>query len=235
MTQLTARHPARPRTPAWSNPLPALKETLASAGLRRPRFVRGERIEHPVDAPVLRTERLLLRPHRVTEADAADWHDLQSEPAVREFLPWPEHDRRRSERHLRDRTRHTRLWQADDFLALAVELDGHVIGDVSLHLRRVAASGRTVEMGWVVHPSLGGRGYATEAAAALLGFALTTVGAQRVTAVTDARNTRSVALAKRLGLVAQTARASGDPEVAPGETLLALSAAPAAAPSAARA
>jgi RimJ/RimL family protein N-acetyltransferase len=90
-------------------------------------------------------------------------------------------------------------------------------------------------MGWVVHPSLGGRGYATEAAAALLEFAVTTVGAQRVTAVTDARNTRSVALAKRLGLVAQTSRVAGDPEVAPGETLLAVSVAPAAVPSAARA
>ncbi|GLK16861.1 GNAT family N-acetyltransferase [Herbiconiux flava] len=235
MTQLTARHPTRPRTPVWSNPLPAVKDALASAGLHRPRALRGERIEHPVDAPVLRTERLVLRPHRFTDADAADWLDLQSEPAVREFLPWPERDARRSARHLRDRTRHTRLWQADDFLALAVELDGHVIGDVSLHLRSVAASTRTVEMGWVVHPSLGGRGYATEAAAALLEFAVTTVGAQRVTAVTDARNTRSVALAKRLGLVAQTARAAGDPAVAPGETLLAVSAAPAAAPSAARA
>ncbi len=172
---------------------------------------------------MLRTERLVLRPHRLSDSDATDWFALQSEPAVREFLPWPERDAASSRRHLRDRTRHTRLWQADDFLALAVELDGHLIGDVSLHLRAVPATTRTVEMGWVVHPALGGRGYATEAAAALLEFAITAVGAQRVTAVTDARNTRSVALAERLGLVAQSTRVPGDPAVAPGETLLAVS------------
>jgi RimJ/RimL family protein N-acetyltransferase len=176
-----------------------IRERLASAGIHRPRLVRGHRTEIPFDAPSIRTARLLLRPHQVT--DAADWFSLQSEPAVREYLPWPERDARSSARHLRDRTRHTRLWQKDDFLALAVEHDGRLIGDVSLHLRAVAAASRSVEIGWVLHPASAGHGYATEAAEALLNFAYDVVGARWVTAVTDARNAPSLALARRLGFV----------------------------------
>lgn len=176
-----------------------IRDRLASAGVRRPRLVRGERTEIPFDARDIRTSRLLLRPHRMS--DAADWFALQSEPAVREFLPWPERDARGSARHLRDRTRHTRLWQKDDFLALAIERDGGLIGDVSLHLRTVAAASRSVEIGWVLHPRSGGHGYATEATEALLAFAYDVVGARRVTAVTDARNAPSLALARRLGFV----------------------------------
>ncbi len=200
-----AVHPARPTRPARSArpahpfPLAPLRDRLASAGIRRPRVLRGPRTETPFDAPRIRTERLLLRPHRT--ADAADWFALQSEPAVRAFLPWPERDRASSARHLRDRTRHTRLWQKDDFLALAIERDGRLIGDVSLHLRSVGAAERSAEIGWVLHPSAGGRGYATEAASALLDFAYDVVGARWVTAVTDARNAPSLALARRLGFV----------------------------------
>jgi RimJ/RimL family protein N-acetyltransferase len=161
--------------------------------------MRGARTETPFDAPRIRTDRLVLRAHRMTDAD--DWYALQSEPAVIEFLPWPERDRRHSARHLKDRTRHTRLWQANDFLALAVELDGRLIGDVSLHLRSVKPSTRSLEIGWVLHPDYAGAGYATEAADAMLDFAFDVVRAHWVTAVTHPRNIPSVGLAKRLGFV----------------------------------
>ncbi|MFB2586259.1 GNAT family N-acetyltransferase [Herbiconiux liukaitaii] len=187
-----------------------VRDALASAGVRRPRVLRGPRTEMPFDAPTLSTEQLELRPHRID--DAEDWYDLQSDPSVTQFLPWPERDRRASRRHLRDRTKHTRLWQADDFLALAVVREGRVIGDVSLHLRSVDADSRDVEIGWVMHPAHSGHGFATEAAAALLRFAFDTVGAQTVTAVTDARNTRSVALAKRLGFAEVQRGKHGSPE-----------------------
>jgi len=196
--------PALPITPA------RLREALASAGVRRPRILRGARTEVPFDARRLRTPRLTLRAYRMGDAD--DWFALQSEPSVIEFLPWPERDRRSSARHLRDRTRHTRLWQADDFLALALEHEGRVIGDVSLHLRSVPATTRSVEIGWVLHPSFSGAGFATEAASRVLQFAFDEVRARRITAVTDARNTRSVALARRLGFREQHSARHGAPE-----------------------
>ena len=124
--------------------------------------------------------------------------------------------------HLRDRTHYTWLREADDFLALAVELGGEVIGDVSMHLREVAPDARAVEVGWLQLSQYRGHGYATEAAAALLGFAFHTLEARWVTAVIDDDNERSIALARRLGLtrVAQTGRKvtffTGRTDVTPG-------------------
>jgi RimJ/RimL family protein N-acetyltransferase len=155
-------------------------------------------------APVLRTSRLVLRPHRASDAEA--WLRIEQDPSIRDNLHWPMRDEGQMLRHLRDRTRHTRLWQADDFLALAVELDGHVIGDVSMHLRDVTPDSRAAEVGWLQLSEHRGHGYATEAAQALLGFAFHAVEARWVSAVIDADNERSIALARRLGFtrVAQT-------------------------------
>ena len=77
-------------------------------------------------------------------------------------------DSAKSKAHLRGRTRRTRLSHVDDFLALAVTRDAELIGDISLHLRAVAPPVRTVEIGWLIHPRFEGRGYAAEAAVAVL-------------------------------------------------------------------
>jgi RimJ/RimL family protein N-acetyltransferase len=169
--------------------------------LRRPRFVRGPRIEHPFDAPIVRVGDLTLRPHRLTAADAEAWFELQSNPDVVRYLPWKLRTREQSLQHLRDRTRHTRLWQAGDFLALAIEREGRMIGDVSAHLRTVSPDDRVVEVGWLISPDDSGHGYATRAAETLIDYAFEVIRATRVIAVIHPRNARSRALAQRLGFV----------------------------------
>jgi RimJ/RimL family protein N-acetyltransferase len=170
----------------------------------RPRLLRGAYLDSPVVAPVLRTPRLVLRPHRMSDAEA--WLRIERDSSIQANLHWPERDRRQMITHLRDRTRKTVLRRADDFLALAVELDGEVIGDVSMHLRTVAPESRSAEVGWLQLSRYRGHGYATEAAEALLTFAFRTLGTRWVTALVDADNERSMALAVRLGFarVAQT-------------------------------
>jgi RimJ/RimL family protein N-acetyltransferase len=175
------------------------KKLASHAGVRRPRILRGERMATPLDARRIRTRRLTLRPHRI--ADAAAWFELQSHESVTEYLSWPVRDETASLQHLRDRTRHTRLLQVDDFLALGVELDGHLIGDVSLHLRTVGAGLRAAEVGWVQSPDYGHRGFATEAVNAMLDLAIDELGAKWVYAVIRPENTPALALATRLGFV----------------------------------
>ena len=153
------------------------------SGLHRPRLLRGAALDAPVVAPVIRTPRLVLRPHRMDDADA--WLAIEADPSIRRNLHWPERDQHHALAHLRDRTRHTMLLQSGDFLALAVELDGEVIGDVSVHLRTVAPETRSAELGWLELSRYGGRGYATEAAEGMLGFVFGTLGARWVTAVID--------------------------------------------------
>jgi RimJ/RimL family protein N-acetyltransferase len=57
-----------------------------------------------------------------------------------------------------------------------------------------------VTVGWRFSPTVWGRGYATEAATALLDQAFTTMGLDRVGCVTNVGNGRSVAVAERLGM-----------------------------------
>lgn len=162
--------------------------------LREPPALRA-----PVVARDLRTPRLLLRSYRLT--DDADWMRIEGDERIRCGLGWPLRTEREALRHLRDRTRHQALSIPGDLLVLAVERDGHVIGDVSLHLRTTAAETRTAEIGWLQLTSACGHGYATEAARAMLEFAFRDLEAAIVTAVIDSTNATSAALAARLGFL----------------------------------
>ena len=82
---------------------------------------------------------------------------------------------------------------------LAIEHEGHVIGDVSLHLRSLAPATRSVEIGWLLHSDFTGHGLATEAAEAILDVAFEQAGACLVTAVVRTGNDSSSKLALRLG------------------------------------
>lgn len=150
-----------------------------------------------VVAPRITTDRLLLRPHSMRDAEA--WYRIQSDPETVRYLAWPLRSREESRSHLRRRTAHTVLERPDDFLALAIEREGVLIGDVSMHLRVAPAAEREVEAGWLLARNQAGHGYAFEAAGALLTFAFTVVRARRATAVIHEGNLRSLALAERLG------------------------------------
>lgn len=148
-------------------------------------------------APTIVTDRLTLRPHLIE--DATRWYEIQSSPDVRKFTSWPQRNRVESYAHLVHRTKHVTLRQANDFLALGIERDGVLIGDVSLHLRSVSLSSRTAEISWILHPDSYGHGYAREAAEAMMEFAFTEVNIQWLVAVIDESNIASIALAERLG------------------------------------
>ena len=90
------------------------------------------------------------------------------------------------------------LEEAGQALLLGVEHGGRVIGDLTLAW--TSAEHRSGELGWVLDPAHQGRGYATEAVAALLPLAFDGLGLHRVVARVDARNTASAGVARRLGM-----------------------------------
>jgi RimJ/RimL family protein N-acetyltransferase len=91
---------------------------------------------------------------------------------------------------------------------LVIELDGVVVGDLMLAVgdawaqHEVAEQAKAVEaeIGYVLDPSYGGRGYATEAVEALLRLCFEDLGLRRVTANCFADNVASWRLMERLGM-----------------------------------
>ena len=105
---------------------------------------------------------------------------------------------------------HRTQFEDPDSLAktLVIELDGVVIGDLMLLIEdawaqtEVAAQARGVqaELGWCLDPEQAGRGYATEAVAALIRLCFEDLGLRRVTANCFADNVASWRLMERLGM-----------------------------------
>jgi RimJ/RimL family protein N-acetyltransferase len=146
----------------------------------------------------IETERLLLRPFR--ENDLDDLHAIRSLPEVVRYLYGDVCSREEVEELLAERAAMTSLSDDDDALVLAAARrdDGRVIGDVVLWLR--SRKHRQGEIGFAFHPDAQGRGYAREAATALLVLAFGPLGLHRVFGRTDARNDASAALMRRLGM-----------------------------------
>ena len=156
------------------------------------------RVQLPaVPALPVRTPRLVLRPF--TEHDLDPLLVIHSDPAAVRYVPYPPRDRAAVAAVL-DRKIANTAWRAEgDLLEIAVALggSGELVGDVLLALRSVEHE--TVEVGYIFAPQHGGRGYATEAVRALLGLAFDELGARRLVARVDDRNTPSRRLLERLG------------------------------------
>jgi RimJ/RimL family protein N-acetyltransferase len=147
-----------------------------------------------LDLPIA-TERLTLRPHRLEDLD--DLARFHSDAEVVRYVPWPVRDRGATEEALQVKLGQTVLDEPGQWLVLAVELreTGTVIGEVLLKW----ASERQGELGFAFARDHHGRGYAAEAARAILGLAFHDLGFHRVTAVCIAENTASARLLQRLG------------------------------------
>jgi ribosomal-protein-alanine N-acetyltransferase len=83
------------------------------------------------------------------------------------------------------------------FWAVVEEATGTVIGEAGLY--PMNGSGPDIELGYALGSPWWGRGYATEAAGAILQAAFDHLGAQRVVAVAKRENTRSLHVLGKLG------------------------------------
>jgi aminoglycoside 6'-N-acetyltransferase len=146
----------------------------------------------------LESERLLIRVVRVADLD--DVTAYQSRADVATFLPFGPRDRAELAALLPTRAARARLSDDGDALQLSLVLrtDGAVIGELYLAIESRAQA--CVEVGWMLHPDHGGRGYATEGARALLAFAFGTLGAHRAVARIHPGNGASARLCERLGM-----------------------------------
>lgn len=145
--------------------------------------------------PTLATERLVLRPFEL--ADGPMVRTLAGAPEVAlttQNIPHPYLDGM-AETWI---SSHLPAWEARDFLTLAVSVDGEgLVGAVSLHL---SLPHRRGELGYWVGLPYWNRGYATEAAAAVMEFGFDELDLNRVQARHMTRNPASGRVMQKLGM-----------------------------------
>lgn len=160
----------------------------------------------------LQTDRLILR--RWKDSDLEPWAAMNADPEVREHLG-EVMTREQSDGSV---ARFLEEYDARGYGWLAVEVreTGAFIGFAGLDEVDEEMPFTGVEIGWRLAREAWGRGYATEAARAILAFAFDTLALPEVLALTTATNTRSQAVMKRLGMTYDPADDFEDPTVPEG-------------------
>jgi RimJ/RimL family protein N-acetyltransferase len=163
------------------------------------------------------TDRLLLRGWR--DADRAPFAALNADPRVMEYFASGALSRRESDA-LADRieahfvARGFGLWAIDvPGVAAFAGFCGLAVPSFTAHFTPC------VEIGWRLAPECWGRGYATEAARAVLAHAFGPLGLHQVVSFTTASNLRSQRVMQRIGMTRDPADDFDHPGVAEGHPL----------------
>jgi RimJ/RimL family protein N-acetyltransferase len=157
------------------------------------------RFSAQTSAPLLETERLLLRGFR--EDDLDEHAAILSDPVVMEHFDGQLFGREDSWRRLLGGVG---LWclQGTGLLAAERKSDGKLVGHVGLfdYHREMSPSIEGVpELGYIFAAEVHGQGIAREACDAMLGWADRTLEADETVAIISLGNTPSMKLAERLG------------------------------------
>ncbi|WP_051332381.1 GNAT family N-acetyltransferase [Cucumibacter marinus] len=152
----------------------------------------------PFPALPVETDRLVLRRLSMGDIDAV--HAYQSLDSVTEHLPYASRDRVAAEEKLKEVVEIDALGLDTEPMVLAVieKESGQLIGEVMLFLRDCGA--RQGEVGYVFHPDFHGKGYASEAVAAVIDLGFEAFGFHRIYGRCSAANTGSAKLMQRMGM-----------------------------------
>lgn len=152
----------------------------------------------------LRTARLLLRPFEA--GDVADAMSYRDDPEFSRFLPHIPQPFTQDDAEAFVAVNMSEPW--DRSPTFAVVLAGRVIGTVNLEIDPADSSAM---IGYAIGRAWWGQGIATEAAAAVLAWGVSTFGLNRIWASTDVGNRRSQRVLEKLGMNRHSARTSETP------------------------
>ncbi|MGW3243746.1 GNAT family N-acetyltransferase [Streptomyces sp. NPDC001070] len=160
----------------------------------------------------LRTDRLILR--RWRDSDLEPWAAMNADPEVREHLG----DVLTREQSDASVARFQAGFDERGYGWWAVEVreTGEFAGFAGLDPVDDGLPFTGVEIGWRLARAAWGKGYATEAALAVLAFGFRTLGLPEILAVTTATNLRSQAVMRRIGMTRDPAGDFDDPSAPEG-------------------
>ena len=144
---------------------------------------------------ILKTPRLTLRPLR--ESDLLTTHAYASDRATIQYMVYLPKDSLDETRTFLESV--ARQWESDtpEFYEFAILCGDAHIGAISVYFE---GEPDECELGWIIHRDWQGHGYATEAAEAVMQFAVETLGCRRVFACCDKRNAASARVMQKLGM-----------------------------------
>lgn len=171
-----------------------------------------------VNAPVLETERLILRGWR--ESDREPFAALNADPAVCEFFPVESFSRAQSDALIERFEEHFRT-HGHGCWAVEIKEGPPLIGFVGLLVPTFEAHFTPcVEIGWRLARSAWGQGYASEAAHEVLRHAFEEAELTALVSLTTVQNRRSRAVMERLGFRRDPAEDFDHPSLDPTSPLL---------------
>jgi RimJ/RimL family protein N-acetyltransferase len=146
----------------------------------------------------LDTSRLTLRPF--VEGDFEAVHAMRSDPEVVRYLYGDVLSEDETRSLLTKRMDNVAWENEGDWMSAAVveRASGTTVGDMALQW--VSERDRTAEVGFILDPRHQGKGFATEAARALIGWIFESAGFHRVIGRTEARNAASARVLEKLGM-----------------------------------
>ncbi|MGH9781994.1 MAG: GNAT family N-acetyltransferase [Candidatus Acidiferrales bacterium] len=155
--------------------------------------------EDGTDAPMIATERLILRPWK--DEDLAPFAAMNADPQVREFFP----GRLTKEQSDASARRIQAACSIDRFCLFAAELratDEFIgfIGLTTLDFSIPGVAQPTVEIGWRLARAHWGKGLATEGAQAAVRYAFDTLRLKEIVSITVPANIRSRRVMEKIGM-----------------------------------
>jgi RimJ/RimL family protein N-acetyltransferase len=147
--------------------------------------------------PTTYTQRLIIRPLQASDLHA--FHAYRNDPEVARYQSWEwiseEGARRFIEECIRSQPGIPGQWYQ---VAIELRETGGLIGDMGLGVD-LADPGQG-EVGYTLAREHWGQGYGSEAVAALLDYAFSSLGMARINAMCDTRNTASARLMEKVGM-----------------------------------
>lgn len=145
---------------------------------------------------MIETERLTLR--KMTETDAEELFNIFSDPIAMRYFGVI-FDRQRMDKWVRNNLEHEKQ-HGFSLLSVVLKDNGEVIGDCGLETDQI--DGQTVVgIGFDFKRSYWGKGYATEAARAVLEYGFTNLELDSIFGWIDPQNTPSQRVAERIGML----------------------------------
>ena len=145
----------------------------------------------------LLTPRLSIEPLNLSDLDA--FVSYRQDAEIARFQSWDTNYSAEQALELIESQAGVVLPLQGQWLQLAVheQISGELVGDLALHSQTDSQS--VFEIGFTIASQHQGKGFASEAASRLMSFLFLEVGAEKIVANTDRRNTASIRLLVSLG------------------------------------